>query len=242
MARPGAAAAGDTAACAGLIEGLLISGFAMQAHGDSRPASGCEHLISHVWEMERLTCNGEPVAHGACVGVGTIAILALYEWFLAQPADPAAIRRARAAGSAATRVEAEIVLAFAEPRLADNARAEMSAKLADGAPRARRLSALEASWQELGEELKPHAPPAREMAARLRAAGCATRPTDVGATLAKLAVDIRRARLIRRRFTLLDLLDDIGWLDRGVSAVVGDEALWGEPDAAGEKPRHTAAI
>nr|MDQ3028220.1 sn-glycerol-1-phosphate dehydrogenase [Pseudomonadota bacterium] len=91
---PARVAAREPTALSGLLEGLLVSGFAMQAHGNSRPASGSEHQFSHLWEMEDLQVGGEPAAHGACVGVGTVAMLALYDWLLARP--PAEIQRARA--------------------------------------------------------------------------------------------------------------------------------------------------
>ena len=83
----------DVEALRGLMHGLIVSGFAMQAHGNSRPASGSDHQLSHLWEMERLTVGGKPAAHGACVGVGAVAMLALYEWLLAR--DVAAAARAR---------------------------------------------------------------------------------------------------------------------------------------------------
>ena len=44
--------------------GLAATGYAMQLYKDSRPASGAEHLCSHVWEMEHLTYNGEEPSHG----------------------------------------------------------------------------------------------------------------------------------------------------------------------------------
>lgn len=54
-----------------LMYGLLLSGLAMQMVGNSRPASGGEHHISHFWEME--VCNGPLDAlHGEKVGVGTV--------------------------------------------------------------------------------------------------------------------------------------------------------------------------
>src|SRR5438067_1642093 len=84
LSRSDRIAAHDIEALRGLVNGLLIAGFAMQAHGNSRPASGSEHQISHVWEMDGVSVDGEPAAHGACVGVGAVAMLAMYEWFLAQ--------------------------------------------------------------------------------------------------------------------------------------------------------------
>ncbi len=56
-ARPGDLHAGDPSAMEGLIEGLVMSGLAMQAASSSRPASGAEHQFSHLWEMEGLGEN-----------------------------------------------------------------------------------------------------------------------------------------------------------------------------------------
>ena len=38
-------------AVAALMEGLVLSGIAMSYIGNSRPASGSEHHMSHYWEM-----------------------------------------------------------------------------------------------------------------------------------------------------------------------------------------------
>ncbi len=34
-----------------LFAGLASVGYAMQEYKDSRPASGAEHMVSHIWEM-----------------------------------------------------------------------------------------------------------------------------------------------------------------------------------------------
>lgn len=56
-----------------LIYGLLLSGLAMQLMGNSRPASGAEHHISHLIEMqpEGLGAHSDAM-HGEKVGVGTV--------------------------------------------------------------------------------------------------------------------------------------------------------------------------
>jgi len=227
LSRPGEVGRGDPAALGDLVNGLLVSGFAMQAHGNSRPASGAEHLISHVWEMERLTHQGEPAAHGACVGIGTVAILALYEWFLSQDIDEAAIAQAKGAASSPEQIEAEIRSAFREPHIADSARTEMRAKLEQAARRDERLATLAANWPALRDELRRFCIPPDQMESWLRQAGAPAHPADLGVSLATLAAEYRRARLIRRRFTILDLLDDLGWLDRGVAALMADDGFWG---------------
>ncbi len=52
---PAAIASGDRRAMEGLFAGLTLVGLAMEAHGSSRPASGADHQVAHLWEMEDLS-------------------------------------------------------------------------------------------------------------------------------------------------------------------------------------------
>lgn len=57
---------------------LVTSGMSIQYYGSSRPASGAEHHLSHLWEMKCI--NGETGAlHGEQVGVSTLIVLDLYK-------------------------------------------------------------------------------------------------------------------------------------------------------------------
>lgn len=61
-----------------VMEGLVLSGLAIQMYGNSRPASGAEHHLSHLWEMHCI--NGETDAlHGEKVGVATLILLEKYK-------------------------------------------------------------------------------------------------------------------------------------------------------------------
>ena len=65
------------------VEGLMLGGFAMQDMQSSRPASGAEHLFSHLLEMRDHTFNGDIVPHGIQVGVFTLFMCRVYEKMLA---------------------------------------------------------------------------------------------------------------------------------------------------------------
>jgi glycerol-1-phosphate dehydrogenase [NAD(P)+] len=224
LAAPERLAQHDPQALGDLLSGLLVSGFAMQAHGNSRPASGSDHQFSHLWEMENLQVQGEPAAHGACVGVGTVAMLALYEWLLARPLDelpdPLAAQHPLADASA------EIEASLGRGEIASAAVREMEHKRALG-PRAARVQRFVATWPTLRPRLAQRLLPASELQRRLRAVGGACHPEDLGLTVAQLARDYRRARLIRRRYTLLDLLEDAGWLDLAVAQLFAADGFWG---------------
>lgn len=69
--------AGDTKAYEDLMYGLLLSGLAMQMTGNSRPASGAEHHMSHLWEMEVIN-DFIDFYHGEKVGVGLVLASKIY--------------------------------------------------------------------------------------------------------------------------------------------------------------------
>ena len=62
-----------------LIEALIKSGLAMLLFGQSHPASGGEHHLSHYWEMDFLQQNRPAVLHGAKVGVSTSLLADIYK-------------------------------------------------------------------------------------------------------------------------------------------------------------------
>jgi glycerol-1-phosphate dehydrogenase [NAD(P)+] len=62
-----------------LMEGLLEEGICMLLQGNSRPASGAEHILSHYLEMKLAREDRPPVLHGAKVGLATILIARYYE-------------------------------------------------------------------------------------------------------------------------------------------------------------------
>ncbi|WP_372631403.1 sn-glycerol-1-phosphate dehydrogenase [Cohnella sp.] len=61
-----------------LMRALVESGFAMLQFGQSHPASGAEHHISHYWEMELLRLGRKQVLHGAKVGIACAIVSDLY--------------------------------------------------------------------------------------------------------------------------------------------------------------------
>ena len=68
----------NESAVSALIEGLILSGVEMQNAGNSRPASGSEHHISHYLEMagERIGVDFAP--HGIKVALGCLVSVYMY--------------------------------------------------------------------------------------------------------------------------------------------------------------------
>lgn len=224
LSQPERIAAGDPAAVEGLFLGLTLVGLAMEAHGSSRPASGADHQIAHLWEMDDLHHGGERVSHGACVAVGTMAALRMYDWLLARDlssVDP--VRRAADAPDMDAK-ERQIHDAFGPGAIADRAIVETAAKHVEGVALHDRLALLRASWPVLRDRLRARLWPAAKMADHLARAGAPVDAADIGVDGDYLYATILKARFLRSRYTVLDLLDECGLLEQAAAAALGDAA------------------
>jgi len=72
---------GSTEAYENLMYALILSGLAMQMIGNSRPASGAEHHLSHLWEMHLINEQTDAL-HGEKVGVALGIVCDTYKKLL----------------------------------------------------------------------------------------------------------------------------------------------------------------
>ena len=227
IGRPAELAAGDPGAMDNLIEGLIMSGLAMQAAASSRPASGAEHQFSHLWEMEGLGHDWQPpLSHGFKVGIGSIAIAALYERILARDLGELDVDARTAAWPSAEEVERRVRAAHTTPGLDEAAVAESLAKYVDAGELGKRLEALREQWPELRRRLQEQLVPAGRLREMLAAAGCPTGPDDIQLGRDAFRATYTRAQMIRRRYTVLDLANEAGILDECVAELFAPGGFW----------------
>lgn len=203
------AAKGDRDAVKTLFEALGITGFALQYMKNSRAVSGCEHMWSHVWEMENLSVNGVPVTHGHKVAVGTLAAAAFTECLFAEKPSLPETRPAW------PEREAGIREAFAGmDRAAEAALASSREKFIDGT-RARRLAeGILDNWDGIRQAVFEKLPPYHELLELFKNAGAPVRPAETGLSRGRIIAAARKAQMIRNRFTVLDLAYETGALER----------------------------
>lgn len=227
VGRPADLRAGDREALRALIDGLVTAGLAMQADQSSRPASGAEHQFSHLWEMEGLGHDTDPpLSHGFKVGLGTIAIAALYECLRATDLDRAVTDAAGRAWPGPGDAERAVRALHPDPRLAGAAVAETLAKHPTADERAARLDRLRGAWPQLRDRLDEQLLPAGDLRAMLDAAGCPTTPEAIGLNRDELRATYTRARTIRRRYTVLDLMHETGLLEPCADALFAPGGFW----------------
>jgi len=68
----------EPAAVEAVFEGLVVCGVAMKYAGLSRPASGVEHYLSHVWDMRGAELGIPTELHGVQCAYGTLLAVRLY--------------------------------------------------------------------------------------------------------------------------------------------------------------------
>ena len=70
-----------------IMEGFLVTGLGMAFVGNSRPASGSEHIIAHAWELFDIEKGNHPHLHGLEVCEGTRLVAIMYKMLLAETKD-----------------------------------------------------------------------------------------------------------------------------------------------------------
>ena len=208
----------EEAAVARLTEALILSGFTMVMAGQSAPASGAEHLISHYWEMEAATKGRPEPLHGAQVGVTCILMADLMRRLAdTVPRD--------LPGPSATLPdsweEAEPTLAARHGALWNVVRDEARAKHRGASNRTKRFASLRERWDEIWAVLGPLCPESGFLREALRRAGAPTTPADLGLSAERVHHALLVAREIRSRYTVLDLAAEVGVLDGWAAEIAG---------------------
>ncbi len=213
VADPAALSAGDPGAMGKLFTGLAMTGFAMQTMHDSRPASGAKHLFSHCWEMRHIARpDGTIPSHGDKVGIGSLCTTRMMELFFARPFTAADVEAAVAAYPSWERREAFIRTQFEPGFMLDEVIATCRAKFRSPETLRAKLTLLASKWDDLAARVKAQIFPFDDLRARLAAAGCPTRPSEIGVAESDVHSAALRAELIRNRYTILDLAQDAGRL------------------------------
>ncbi|HZQ47371.1 MAG TPA: iron-containing alcohol dehydrogenase, partial [Verrucomicrobiae bacterium] len=223
---PAGVPARNPAAIGRLVEGLMLGGFAMQASKSSRAASGAEHQFSHLWDMQHHQHNGQTPSHGFKVGIGTLAVTALYDQLLKQPLNKLDIERCCAAWPNREQWVAEARELFGESEVAAVAIQEIQIKAGDPDSLRQQLLRLRSIWPQLGERLHQQLLPFATLRGMLLAAGAPVEPEQIGISRQRLRASFRRAFFVRRRFTVLDLAVRTGLLDSCVDVIFGPRGHW----------------
>ena len=220
MANPAGIRVGQSEAMRQLTVALMMTGFAMQSSLSSRPASGAEHMFSHLWDMEKHKHNDAVPSHGFKVAIGSLASLRLYEAVLAADLENVDIPNAVSAWPDEDAIRCEIDALFGDSDLARKAHIESGSKHIGPDRLEAQLMLLSTRWADLRTDLARQLLLPSEAEGMLREAGCPTHCEEIGISIPRLQASYRKAYHIRRRFTVLDLALRINRWDELVETAV----------------------
>ena len=227
LSDPAGVHAGDVEKTGQLAEGLLLSGFAMQAVQSSRPASGAEHQFSHLWDMEHLRCNGASVSHGFKVGIGTLASTAFFEMLLEAPVETLDIDRCAGAWKSWAETEADIRTLFgSDAELVARALKETRDKYVGREGLHEELLRLQKAWPELKERIRRQIIPFGEVQRRLRLVGAPYEPEQIGVSRTRFREAFRRIPYMRSRYSVVDVAFRCGWMEQWIERLFGAGCIW----------------
>ncbi len=197
----------DPSSVTALMKALALSGVAMQMHGNSRPASGVEHHISHFLEMRDLA-RGKPASlHGDKVGVASLIGLSIYEkFFTEQPPE----QGERLEGAAWERAMEEAFGQRLAPRMVEAAKPYFL----DEASWAAYRTSFIGHWDSYRSQVAGFAALREQGARALEQAHGPVLPQQMGYTRQDVLDAIRFARFVRpERPTILTWAANWGRLD-----------------------------
>jgi glycerol-1-phosphate dehydrogenase [NAD(P)+] len=223
---PSAIARGEAGALHRLINGLMMSGFAMQAAQTSRPASGAEHQFSHLWDLQHHTHEGAAPSHGFKVGIGTLASTALYERFLECNLSQLDVEHVTGRWPTLDQQLGRIEALFGPGELADKAREETKAKYPTPDLLRQQLHRLRDAWPQLHARLRRQLLPFNHLRHLLQSAGCPVMPQQIGISHERLRTSFEQALYIRRRFTIFDAVQRTGLWESLIDRLFGPSGPW----------------
>ena len=202
---------GEEAAVMAVFEGLVIGGIAMNYAGLSRPASGCEHYISHVLDMRGVSLGTPTRLHGIQVAVGTLICARLYDKLRSYSPDPKKAEDFVAAFCLQDWNDElrKLLGSSADSMIAQEAKEQKYDKSTHPA----RLQKIVASWNSILAILEQELPAATELEKLLDTIGAPKTLEELGTSEGLLPTIFAATKDIRDKYVLSRLCWDLGLLE-----------------------------
>ncbi len=198
----------NKAAVSAVMEGLILCGAAMQCAGLSRPASGMEHYLSHVWDM-RGEEFGTPVeTHGIQCAVGTLLTIRCYEKLLSLPLNREAALQ-HAAGFSYDSWKEQLRSLLGRSAEAMIALEEKEQKYSTALHKDR-LERILSNWETISDIIREELPSSEMLEGLMKKLGCPVTPEEIGQSEAEFPLVFQATRDIRDKYVLSRLCWDLG--------------------------------
>jgi glycerol-1-phosphate dehydrogenase [NAD(P)+] len=202
-----------------LSEAILMSGYSMTVlDGETSPSSGGEHILSHFWDLIYHLRGVPKNLHGAQVGVGTLIMLAMYEYIRKlDPAtlDPQKLLRRR---PSLAEIEADNQAHFGDK--ADSFNEVARSKFLPDDQYLQFVGYVQANWDKIWEEVNPYLATFESIRQPMVKAGCPVTLEAIHRTPVEGAEALLYGSRYRTRYTLLDLAWELGVFPGAVDEIL----------------------
>ncbi len=192
----------DVHACKVLMQAIILSGYSMALAGNSAPASGGEHLISHYLDMTAYTNNRSPELHGLQVALGSLLTCTLYEEI--RKLNPNSFKVVQMDSEQKKSVHGKLW-----PILEEEAKKQILSPKAG----TKRLQIIKENWETIWKELDSYLCSSAELKKHLRAANVPCTPEHYNIPRDLMRTALVHAADIRDRYSVLHFARDIGVLE-----------------------------
>ncbi|WP_026486261.1 sn-glycerol-1-phosphate dehydrogenase [Caldanaerobius polysaccharolyticus] len=198
----------DKKAVKELMEALVTSGIAMLQFGNSRPASGAEHHLSHYLEMKEISSGVERHFHGTKVGVMSAIVSAIYHYIFSLAPDE--VERLMSNRASQTREEYELRIKSTYGAMADEVLRDLNNFYLDEGKRRQRQDKIRDNWERMKKWVEENVPSGAHIRGILREISAPEMPDEIGVNRQLLGDALLNAKEVRQRYTILRLAEDIG--------------------------------
>ena len=201
----------DEDAILAVFEGLVKGGIAMSYAGVSRPASGVEHYLSHIWDMRGLEFGTPVDLHGIQCAIGTYISAEIYDKIKKiVPDREKAMDYAKAFDFAdwADKLR-EFVGEGAEAMIA----LEAKEKKYDEAKHSERIEIILKNWEKILKIAEEEIPSVSELERIYNITKLPKSPEEIGISNDILPMTFKASKDIRDKYVLSRLSWDLGIID-----------------------------
>lgn len=201
----------DANAVKAVFDGLVTCGMAMEYAGLSRPASGVEHYISHIWDMRGLAFGTSTDFHGIQCGIATLIAAKVYEQV--KETVPNRERALEYVKNFDSEKWNESLLKFVGPGAQSMIALEKIENKYSVSKHKSRLETIIADWDRILKIISEEVIPSKDVEKILDAIGAPKTCTEIGIDKETLPMTFKASKDIRDKYVLSRLCWDLGILD-----------------------------
>ncbi len=189
--------ASDEETAGAIMEALVLTGIAMKFSGNSRPGSGCEHVISHYWECYKVARGMWPEFHGKKVGVASLVMIGAIHKL---------VDKYETVSATADTTDWDAVYAAFDENLIKDIKRLNTPTVTDLVDPER----LTECWGEIRRIAKETLPSREDMERLMRTAGCAITPDEINVSPELFEKGLRYHPYMRYRLLITRLMPMLG--------------------------------